>query len=106
MLHENFGITIGHHDHRPLVHERSGDPRPAAQGPAPRPRGGAVDDPDDDRRGEGRRPGAAGAEGKFDGISVRVPTPNVSLVDLTFQTEKPTNAEEINQVLREAPTAR
>ena len=41
-------------------------------------------------------------KGKFDGISVRVPTPNVSLVDLTFQTEKSTNVEEINQVLREA----
>lgn len=41
-------------------------------------------------------------KGKFDGISVRVPTPNVSLVDLTFQTDKPTSAEEINQVVREA----
>ena len=41
-------------------------------------------------------------KGKFDGISVRVPTPNVSLVDLTFHTEKATNAEEINRVLRES----
>jgi glyceraldehyde 3-phosphate dehydrogenase len=41
-------------------------------------------------------------KGKFDGISVRVPTPNVSLVDLTFHTEKETTAEEINQVLRDA----
>lgn len=41
-------------------------------------------------------------KGKFDGISVRVPTPNVSLVDLTFRTEKPTSADEINQVLRDA----
>ena len=41
-------------------------------------------------------------KGKFDGISVRVPTPNVSLVDLTFQTEKATSVEEINQVLRDA----
>jgi glyceraldehyde 3-phosphate dehydrogenase len=41
-------------------------------------------------------------KGKFDGISVRVPTPNVSLVDLTFQTEKETNIEEINQVLRDS----
>jgi glyceraldehyde 3-phosphate dehydrogenase len=41
-------------------------------------------------------------KGKFDGISVRVPTPNVSLVDLTFHTEKATSADEINQVLREA----
>jgi len=41
-------------------------------------------------------------KGKFDGISVRVPTPNVSLVDLTFQTEKETSIDEINQVLRDA----
>jgi glyceraldehyde 3-phosphate dehydrogenase len=41
-------------------------------------------------------------KGKFDGISVRVPTPNVSLVDLTFHTEKATSADEINQVLRAA----
>jgi glyceraldehyde 3-phosphate dehydrogenase len=41
-------------------------------------------------------------KGKFDGISIRVPTPNVSLVDLTFRTDKATNPDEINQVLREA----
>jgi glyceraldehyde 3-phosphate dehydrogenase len=41
-------------------------------------------------------------KGKFDGISVRVPTPNVSLVDLTFHTDKETNIDEINQVLRDA----
>jgi glyceraldehyde 3-phosphate dehydrogenase len=41
-------------------------------------------------------------KGKFDGISVRVPTPNVSLVDLTFETAKETSVDEINQVLRDA----
>jgi glyceraldehyde 3-phosphate dehydrogenase len=41
-------------------------------------------------------------KGKFDGISVRVPTPNVSLVDLTFQTYKETSVDEINQVLRDS----
>src|SRR5437773_1907418 len=41
-------------------------------------------------------------KGRFDGISVRVPTPNVSLVDLTFRSEKATNPDEINQVLRDA----
>lgn len=40
--------------------------------------------------------------GKLDGISVRVPTPNVSLVDFVFNTEKPTNVEEINQTLLES----
>ena len=41
-------------------------------------------------------------KGKFDGISVRVPTPNVSLVDLTFHTEKPASEDEINQTIRDA----
>ena len=41
-------------------------------------------------------------KGRFDGISVRVPTPNVSLVDLTFRTEKATTSDEINGVLRDA----
>ncbi|MFZ2493560.1 MAG: type I glyceraldehyde-3-phosphate dehydrogenase [Thermoanaerobaculia bacterium] len=41
-------------------------------------------------------------KGKFDGISVRVPTPNVSLVDLSFATEKAATVEEINAAIREA----
>ena len=41
-------------------------------------------------------------KGKFDGISVRVPTPNVSLVDLTFSTERPASVDDINGVLRDA----
>src|SRR4026208_778958 len=41
-------------------------------------------------------------KGKFDGISVRVPTPNVSLVDVVINVEKETSAEEVNQVLKDA----
>ena len=41
-------------------------------------------------------------KGKFDGISVRVPTPNVSLVDVVMNVEKSTSAEEVNQVLKDA----
>jgi len=41
-------------------------------------------------------------KGKFDGISVRVPTPNVSLVDVVMQVEKETSTEEVNRVLKEA----
>jgi glyceraldehyde 3-phosphate dehydrogenase len=41
-------------------------------------------------------------KGKFDGISVRVPTPNVSLVDLSFRSEKPTSVDGINQAVRDA----
>ncbi|MCK6561327.1 type I glyceraldehyde-3-phosphate dehydrogenase [candidate division KSB1 bacterium] len=41
-------------------------------------------------------------KGKMDGIAVRVPTPNVSLVDVTFEVEKATSVEEVNQALKEA----
>lgn len=41
-------------------------------------------------------------KGKFDGISVRVPTPNVSLVDVVMNVEKATSTEEVNQKLKEA----
>jgi glyceraldehyde 3-phosphate dehydrogenase len=40
--------------------------------------------------------------GKFDGISVRVPTPNVSLVDVVIEVEKQTSKEEVNQALKNA----
>ena len=36
-------------------------------------------------------------KGKFDGISVRVPTPNVSLVDVVMNVEKETSTEEVNR---------
>lgn len=41
-------------------------------------------------------------KGKFDGISVRVPTPNVSLVDVVMNVERSTSAEEVNQKLKDA----
>ena len=41
-------------------------------------------------------------KGKFDGLSVRVPTPNVSLVDAVIEVEKETTAPEVNQALKEA----
>ena len=41
-------------------------------------------------------------EGKFEGISIRVPTPNVSLVDVVINVKKETNAEEVNQTLKDA----
>ena len=40
-------------------------------------------------------------EGKFHGIALRVPVPNVSLVDLTIITERPVTAVAINRVFRE-----
>jgi glyceraldehyde 3-phosphate dehydrogenase len=41
-------------------------------------------------------------KGKLDGYAVRVPTPNVSLVDLVAETEKSTTAEEVNAALKKA----
>lgn len=40
--------------------------------------------------------------GKLDGVSVRVPTPNVSLVDLKVVTKKATTKDEVNKALSEA----
>ena len=41
-------------------------------------------------------------KGKLNGVALRVPTPNVSMVDFVVQTEKRTIAEEVNQALKEA----
>jgi len=41
-------------------------------------------------------------KGRFDGIAVRVPTPNVSLVDVVMNVEKETTVEEVNKVLKDA----
>jgi glyceraldehyde 3-phosphate dehydrogenase len=102
VLHENFRITMGI---MTTVHSYTNDQE-------------ILDLPHKDlRRGRAAAlsmipttTGAAAAvglvlpelKGKFDGISVRVPTPNVSLVDLTFHTEKATDADTINSVLRQA----
>ena len=41
-------------------------------------------------------------DGKLDGFAVRVPTPNVSVVDLTFVTEKPIDVKTVNAALKAA----
>ena len=41
-------------------------------------------------------------EGKLNGFAMRVPTPTVSVVDVTFEVEKSTTAEEVNKALKEA----
>ncbi|HOK46730.1 MAG TPA: type I glyceraldehyde-3-phosphate dehydrogenase, partial [Bryobacteraceae bacterium] len=41
-------------------------------------------------------------KGKLDGYAVRVPTPNVSLVDFVCETEKKVTAEEVNAALKKA----
>lgn len=44
-------------------------------------------------------------KGKIDGIAVRVPTPNVSLVDLVFRSVKPLSIDAINEALTKASQA-
>lgn len=41
-------------------------------------------------------------KGKIDGLAVRVPTPNVSLVDVTFKVKKETSILEVNKLLKQA----
>src|ERR1700752_2453822 len=41
-------------------------------------------------------------KGKLDGYSIRVPTPNVSVVDLTVMTDKPVTVDTVNAALRRA----
>ncbi|MDU8912689.1 type I glyceraldehyde-3-phosphate dehydrogenase [Aestuariicoccus sp. MJ-SS9] len=43
--------------------------------------------------------------GKLDGVAIRVPTPNVSVVDLTFEAARATSADEINDAIRKAAAA-
>jgi len=41
-------------------------------------------------------------DGKLDGVAIRVPTPNVSVVDLTFEAARDTSIDEINAAIRKA----
>jgi glyceraldehyde 3-phosphate dehydrogenase len=41
-------------------------------------------------------------KGRLDGMAIRVPTPNVSLIDLVVEVEKNTTAEEVNEAFKEA----
>jgi glyceraldehyde 3-phosphate dehydrogenase len=43
-------------------------------------------------------------KGKIDGVSLRVPTPDVSLVDLTAEVKKPTTIDEVNAAFKRAAT--
>src|SRR5690606_2358644 len=41
-------------------------------------------------------------KGKLDGVSIRVPTPNVSVIDFKFVARRPTTVEEVNEAFRAA----
>ncbi|BAQ65876.1 type I glyceraldehyde-3-phosphate dehydrogenase [Geminocystis sp. NIES-3709] len=102
VLHENFGIIKGT---MTTTHSYTGDQRllDASHRDLRRARAAAINIVPTST-------GAAQAvalvlpelKGKLNGIALRVPTPNVSIVDLVVQVEKSTIAEQVNQVLKEA----
>ena len=47
-----------------------------------------------------------GLNGKLDGVAIRVPTPNVSVVDLTFEASKATSVAEVNAAIKAAADGR
>ncbi len=102
VLHEKFGIVKGT---MPTTHSYTGDQRllDASHRDLRRARAAALNIVPTST-------GAASAvalvlpqlKGKLNGIALRVPTPNVSIVDLVVQVEKKTFAEEVNAAFREA----
>lgn len=102
VLHENFGIIKGT---MTTTHSYTGDQRllDASHRDLRRARAAAMNIVPTST-------GAAKAvalvipemENKLSGIAFRVPTPNVSIVDLVAQVEKKTFAEQVNEVLQEA----
>jgi glyceraldehyde-3-phosphate dehydrogenase (NAD(P)) len=102
VLHENFGIIKGT---MTTTHSYTGDQRllDASHRDLRRARAAAINIVPTST-------GAAKAvalvipemKGKLNGIALRVPTPNVSVVDLVAQVEKSTIAEQVNEVLKAA----
>jgi glyceraldehyde 3-phosphate dehydrogenase len=45
-------------------------------------------------------------KGKLDGVAIRVPTPNVSVVDLVFEASRATSVAEVNEAIRAAANGR
>ncbi|MBF1999489.1 MAG: type I glyceraldehyde-3-phosphate dehydrogenase [Synechococcales cyanobacterium C42_A2020_086] len=102
VLHENFGIIKGT---MTTTHSYTGDQRllDASHRDLRRARAAALNIVP-------TTTGAAKAvalvlpelKGKLNGIALRVPTPNVSIVDLVVQVEKPTIVEQVNEALKQA----
>jgi len=65
-----------------------------------------VDDSDQHRRSQSTSSGHPQLKGKLDGLAIRVPTPNVSLVDLTVETEKDCTIAEVNAAFKKAAEVR
>jgi glyceraldehyde 3-phosphate dehydrogenase len=106
VLNDAVGIENGF---MTTIHSYTGD-QPTlghdAQGPLSGPRRGAVHDPD--VHGCCKPVGLVLPElnGKLDGVAIRVPTPNVSVVDFKFVASRETSKDEINGAIRSAAQQR
>lgn len=102
VLHENFGVVNGT---MLTIHSYTNDQRilDAAHSDARRARSAAVS-MIPTTTGAAKAVGLVLPElkGKIDGFSIRVPTPNVSLVDFTFNAEKDLTIDSINAALKSA----
>lgn len=102
VLHENFGIIIGM---MTTTHSYTGDQRilDASHRDLRRARAAAINIVPTST-GAAKAVGAVIPDlaGKLNGIALRVPTPNVSVVDFVAQVEKPVIAEQVNEVIKAA----
>lgn len=102
VLHENFGIIKGT---MTTTHSYTGDQRllDASHRDLRRARAAAMNIvPTSTGAAQAVALVLPALKGKLSGIAMRVPTPNVSVVDFVAQVERNTFAEEVNQVLQEA----
>lgn len=102
VLHQNFGVVNGT---MLTVHSYTNDQRilDAPHSDARRARSAAIS-MIPTTTGAAKAVGLVLPElkGKIDGLSIRVPTPNVSLVDFTFNTEKEMSIDTVNQAFKKA----
>ena len=102
VLNDNFGIVNGT---MLTVHSYTNDQRilDSSHKDARRARSAAVSMiPTTARAAKSVSLGRPELKGKLDGHSIRVPTPNVSLVDFTFQSQKEVSVQAINEALKAA----
>jgi len=102
VLHENFGIIKGT---MTTTHSYTGDQRllDASHRDLRRARAAAMNIvPTSTGAAKAVALVLPALQGKLNGIALRVPTPNVSVVDLVVQVEKSTIAEQVNEVLKAA----
>ena len=93
----------GLHDHDPQLHRRPADARHDAQGPLPRPRRGALDDPDLDRRRQGGRPRAAASSTASSTASRSACRPRTSRSSTSSSSPRSaTTVDEINAAIKAA----